>query len=101
MLFFLAWALTQKTGARGNNGECLNGDVHVAMSARDPFPIRPGYVIDCKDYVTGIGNGSRALIAICTSPLRHSPLLPRAPVFCVSAQARKKSTTKLPYTTLK
>ena len=57
--------------------------------------------IDCKDYVTGIGNGSRALIAICTSPLRHSPLLPCAPVFCVSAQARKKSTTKLPYTTLK
>ena len=39
MFFFLAWALTQKTGARGNNGECLNGDVHIAMSARDPFPI--------------------------------------------------------------
>ena len=28
-----------KNGARGNNGECLNGDVHIAMSARDPFPI--------------------------------------------------------------
>ena len=47
MVFFLAWALTQKTGARGNNGECLKGagDVHIAMSARDPFPIPAGYAV--------------------------------------------------------
>ena len=54
-------------------------------------------------YVTGIGNGSRALIAsrTCTFRVETLPVVTSAPVFCISAQARKKNTTKLPYSTLK
>ena len=52
--------------------------------------------IDCKDYVTGIGNGSCALIASRTFRVETLLVVTSAPVFCVSAQARKKKHHKTP-----